>query len=59
MTKRFRGEDPTGNSGSRRADKSRGISRDLALRLAAHAKARGDLAGADRFMAAARRGDNQ
>jgi len=48
--------DPVGDTATKAADRSYGPPRDEALRLAADAKARGDLAGHERFMAAARRG---
>lgn len=55
MTKRFRNSDPTANTAIKAADKSKGMPLDVALREAAAAKTRGDLAGYDRFMAAARK----
>lgn len=51
--------DPTAWHAIRAADRKPHLSRDRAFQLAAEAHRRGDLAGYERFMAAARRGDDQ
>jgi len=49
--------DPVGDTATKAADRSYGPPRDEALRLAADAKRRGDMAGHEIFLAKARRGD--
>ncbi|WP_165355231.1 hypothetical protein [Nocardioides oleivorans] len=57
--KRYTNADPTATAAVKAADRAKGIPTDRALILAAEAKAKGDMAGYELFMAAARRGGGE